>query len=80
MKILHLFTLTLLLPAVASAQDPASLIFDPVVAAEEEALRRAETAMVMDLNLSKAEKLHGAKDYAGAAGLYEEAIALAQQL
>lgn len=80
MKTAIFFALSALLMVTADAQDVSSLAFDPVVAAEEEALRRAETAMVMDLNLSKAEKLHEGKDYGGASSLYEEAIGLAQQL
>jgi type II secretory pathway component GspD/PulD (secretin)/tetratricopeptide (TPR) repeat protein len=54
--------------------------FDPIQAAEEEALRRAETAMVMDLNLTQAERLQEAKDFTSAAKIYEQSIAMARKL
>lgn len=63
------------------AQDPAGpAAFDPVRAAELEALRRAETRMVMDLNLVRAEAHRKAKRHVSAAMLYEETIRLARKL
>ncbi|MGB0580116.1 MAG: tetratricopeptide repeat protein, partial [Limisphaerales bacterium] len=54
--------------------------FDPIRAAELEALRRAETRMVMDLNLRRAEEHRKSKRFVSAALLYEEAIRLGRKL
>ncbi|MBG89776.1 MAG: hypothetical protein CMO80_23150 [Verrucomicrobiales bacterium] len=55
-------------------------VFDPIRAAEEEALKRAETRMVLDLNLSRAEQHRKSKRYVLATLLYEEVMRLARKL
>jgi hypothetical protein len=80
MKNTYIFAVCLLWAGISVAQDAGLPRFDPVAAAEEEALRRAETKMIMDLNLAKAEKLKDAKDYGAAAVYYEEVIGLASKL
>ena len=57
-----------------------SLAFDPVVAAEEEALRRSETALIMNMNLQRAVQEQDKKNFTGAALIYEEVIGLAGKL
>ena len=66
-----------LLPAQESQRAEA---FDPIRAAEDEARRRAETRMVMDLVLKQAEEHRKSKRHVPAAMLYEETIRLARTL
>ena len=66
-----------LLTAVAWSA-PATI--DPVAIAEEEALRRQERKLVLDENLSRAQRLQKEKNFADAAKLYEEAIGHAKLL
>ena len=81
MRKTYIVSLYLFAACIVSAQDPAAgPAFDPIAAAELEALRRAETRMVMELNLDRAEKLQKSKQFDAASTVYEEAIALARKL
>jgi tetratricopeptide (TPR) repeat protein len=71
------FCAVCILPAQGASRTEA---FDPIRAAQDEALRRSETRMVMALNLRRAEEHRKAKRYDSAALLYEEAIRLARKL
>ena len=53
---------------------------DPVKAAEEEALRRQETILVLKQNLAKAQGLENEGEYAAASTLYEECTRLVDSL
>lgn len=66
-----------ILPAQGASR---TMAFDPIRMAQDEALRRAETRMVMDLNLRRAEEHRRSKRFVSAALLYEEAIRLARKL
>jgi len=81
MRIFCIASLYLCVVCLLPAQEPSgSAAFDPARAAEDEALRRAETRMVMDLNLRQAEVHRKSKRFDLAALLYEEAIGLARTL
>ena len=80
MRNTYIFAVCLFSAGFLGAQTGGVPQFDPVAAAEEEALRRAETRMIMDLNLTKAEHLKDAKDYSSASVYYEEVLSLAQKL
>lgn len=81
MRTTYIVSLYLFAACILPAQDPpAAPAFDPIAAAELEALRRAETRMVMDLNLKRAQELQKSKQFDAAATVYEEAIGLARKL
>lgn len=81
MRVFCIASLFLVAVGILPARSPSRTeAFDPIRAAEDEALRRAETRMVMDLVLKRAEEHRKAKRFDSAALLYEETIRLARWL
>ncbi len=81
MRSVCITVLYLCLACVLPAEDSArTAAFNAGQVAEDEARRRSETRMVMDLNLKRAEEHRKAKRYQSAAFLYEQAIGLARRL
>lgn len=81
MRVFCIASLYLCALCILPAQSPSNAeAFDPIRAAEDEARRRAETRMIMDLNLKRAEEHRKSKRYPSAAFLYEQAIGLAHKL